>query len=70
MKPGDWQGPVKSSFGLHLVRITQVVPGRVPPLAAVRQRVENDWRDATLSERQDRAYQALLDGYRVRIQKP
>ena len=68
--PGDWQGPVKSSFGLHLVRITNVVPGRVPPLASVRQRVENDWRDATLSERQDRAYQALLDGYQVRIQKP
>jgi hypothetical protein len=55
---------------LHLVRITNVVPGRVPPLASVRQRVENDWRDATLSERQDRAYQALLDGYQVRIQKP
>lgn len=70
VKPGDWQGPVKSSFGLHLVRITNVVPGRVPPLASVRQRVENDWRDATLSERQDRAYQALLDGYQVRIQKP
>lgn len=70
IKPGDWQGPVKSGFGLHLVRITATAPGRVPPLAAVRQRVENDWRDATLSERQDRAYQALLDGYRVRIEKP
>lgn len=67
---GGWQGPVKSGFGLHLVRITQFVPGRVPPLSAVRQRVENDWREATLSDRQDRAYQALLDGYSVRIKKP
>ena len=70
LKIGSWQGPVKSGFGLHLVRITKLVPGRVPPLSAVRQRVENDWREATLSDRQDRAYQALLDGYSVRIAKP
>lgn len=68
--PGGWQGPIQSGFGAHLVRITQLVPGRVPPLSAVRQRVENDWREATLSDRQDRAYQALLDGYSVRIKKP
>lgn len=67
---GKWQGPVKSGFGAHLVRITKIMPGRVPPLSAVRQRVENDWREATLSDRQDRAYQALLDGYIVRIKKP
>ncbi len=67
---GQWSGPVLSGFGVHLVRVTQQVPGRPARLANVRQKVENDWREATLEDRQARAYQALLDGYRLRISKP
>ena len=67
---GQWSGPVLSGFGVHLVRVTQQVPGRPVRLVDVRQKVENDWREATLEDRQARAYQALLDGYRLRISKP
>ena len=67
---GQWTGPVLSGFGVHLVRVIKDVPGRPVRLADVRQRVENDWRESTLEDRQARAYQALLDGYRVRISKP
>ncbi|MFM7028099.1 MAG: peptidyl-prolyl cis-trans isomerase [Chakrabartia sp.] len=67
---GQWTGPIVSGFGVHLVRVTTVSPGRPAKLEEVRQRVENDWREATGEERQARAYQALLDGYRVRISKP
>jgi peptidyl-prolyl cis-trans isomerase C len=70
LEPGKWSGPVASGFGTHLVRLRQAVPGRKPLLAEVRQRVENDWRAATAKEREARAYQALLDGYDIRIAKP
>jgi peptidyl-prolyl cis-trans isomerase C len=67
---GQWAGPVRSGFGQHLIRLRKVVPGAVPPLDQVRQAVENDWREAKRMDREDKSYQALLDGYTIRIAKP
>ena len=67
---GRWAGPVRSGLGLHLVRLRQVTPGHPPKLADVRQAVENDWRAATLARREAEGYQALLNAYDVRIEKP
>ena len=69
-QPGDWFGPVPSGYGLHLVRIRTAEVEARPKLADVRQQVENDWRAQTLTQRQARAYQTLLDGYSVKIAKP
>lgn len=66
---GRWTGPVQSGFGLHLVRVNAVRLGHKAALAEVRQQVENDWRSASREEREARAYQALLDGYDIRIEK-
>ncbi len=65
-----WSGPVESGFGTHLVRVRAVKATQTPALSEVRQRVENDWRSATKNDRETRAYQALLDGYDIRIEKP
>lgn len=70
VKPGTWIGPFLSGYGLHLVRMRAVQVDARPKLADVRQQVENDWRAETLETRQARAYQALLDGYTVRIANP
>ncbi len=70
LPPGRWAGPVGSGFGQHLVRLRQLTPGAVPPLSAVRKAVENDWREAKRVARENAAYQALLDGYTIRIAKP
>lgn len=67
---GRWAGPVSSGFGQHLVRVRRRVPGQVPALATVRKAVENDWREANRATREAKAYQALLDGYTIRIAKP
>ena len=40
---GIWQGPWRSSFGWHLVRISAVEPGGAQPFDAVRDRVKADW---------------------------
>jgi parvulin-like peptidyl-prolyl isomerase len=70
MPVGHWSGPTRSGLGLHLVRIRKATPGRAPRLSEVRQAVENDWRAATLARREAEGYQALLNAYDVRIEKP
>jgi peptidyl-prolyl cis-trans isomerase C len=70
ISPGVWAGPVASGYGVHLVRVRDVRAPSRPQLADVRQAVENDWRAATYKKREAKAYQALLDGYTIRIAKP
>jgi hypothetical protein len=70
MAQGDWQGPVQSGFGLHLVRLRKLATGAAPKLADVRQQVENDWRADSREKREAEAYKALLDSYTIRIEKP
>jgi parvulin-like peptidyl-prolyl isomerase len=67
---GRWSGPVQSGFGWHAVRVRDVVASGTPPLSDIRQRVSNDWRAETQVAREAAAYQALLDGYDIRIAKP
>ena len=64
---GQWQGPVASGLGLHLVRVTVRDAPSKPTLAAVRQRVTNDWRAAAIQKAQGRAYADMLKGYDVVI---
>ncbi len=37
-----WQGPIKSSYGLHLVRISEKIDARMPELASVIDKVRTD----------------------------
>lgn len=44
--PGAWSGPIASAHGVHLVRVEEVEPGQLPPLALVRAPVtEALWRE-------------------------
>ncbi len=61
-EPGDWFGPVASSYGRHLVRITEVLPGGAPTLAEARAEVEADWR----REARAAAFDAALERLRAR----
>jgi peptidyl-prolyl cis-trans isomerase C len=70
MPTGQWAGPVESGFGLHLIRVDRVNSARAPKLDQVRQRVENDWRSAARVSRENEAYQTLLDGYDIQIERP
>lgn len=70
LRPGQWEGPISSGFGIHLVRVRSVQTSGKPKLADVRQAVENDWRTQTMRERETKAYQTLLDGYTIRIARP
>ncbi|MDX2167374.1 MAG: peptidylprolyl isomerase [Deltaproteobacteria bacterium] len=39
LPPGEWRGPIASSYGLHLVRVDAHLPAARPDLARVRGRV-------------------------------
>ena len=52
--------PLRSSYGLHLVRVEQRRPGGPPPLAEVREAVRHDW----IEERRAEARRAKLDDLR------
>lgn len=68
LEPSDgWSGPVASGFGWHLVRLRERDVGEAPPFADVRDRVEDEWRSATIAERRERAYGLLRDAYQVNI---
>lgn len=62
---GQWQGPVASSLGLHMVRITARSDYRPALLEEVRGRVENDWRLEQREQANARAMQKLRDRFRI-----
>lgn len=62
---GAWAGPVLSSFGRHLVRVTDRREVRLPPLAEIRARVESDWRAALTAELRETRFDALAARYDI-----
>ncbi|MEH6489475.1 peptidylprolyl isomerase [Hyphomonas oceanitis] len=69
LKPGpEWQGPVSSAFGQHLVHIVALEEGRLPPFEDVRAKVESDWHDEALRAANDKAIADIIKHYKVRIE--
>jgi hypothetical protein len=69
LEPGeDWQGPIPSGFGWHLVRLRNRNRDTAD-FETIRQQVENDWRSAQIAAREERAYAILRSAYRVDIAK-
>ena len=67
LTPGEWSGPVKSEFGLHLVRITERENGSLPTLDEVREAVMGKWREAKQAEMTQRRFEDLLKSYNVKV---
>ena len=68
LTPGRWQGPVDSGYGVHLVWIQERTPGRVPPLADVRDAVRREWANVRRLEANENFFQGLLKRYTVHIE--
>jgi len=65
-----WVGPIASSYGLHLVRVTAREPGRVPPLSEVRAVVVREWSAARRAEASEAFFAALRKRYEISIEMP
>lgn len=70
LEPSDrtWRGPFESAYGFHLVLLVARQSGFVPPLEEIRERVERSARQALLDMRFEKALDAIVQGYSVRIQ--
>ena len=42
LETNNWQGPIESGYGLHLVRISEKIDSRMPELASVIEKVRTD----------------------------
>ncbi len=62
-----WTGPVASGFGWHLIRVRARQTSEVPPLSAIRDAVEADWRTQTSAARKEEAYRLLRESYRITV---
>lgn len=67
LETGLWSGPVSSGFGIHLVRIGNVIPGKTPDLNIVRQDVLNDWRANKIALQEKAALNSYRSQYDIRI---
>jgi hypothetical protein len=67
---GQWQGPIESGFGVHLVSMTERTDGSMPALEDVRPAVRREWINARRLEANEKFYRTLLQRYTVTIERP
>jgi hypothetical protein len=65
LDPGIWIGPIRSGFGIHLVRVTKRIDAREPPLETIREAVLRDWSRKRAEEIGEKQYERLLSRYQV-----
>jgi hypothetical protein len=70
LEPGQWTGPIESSYGLHLVRVDERVAPSRPTLAEVRPLVERELVAERRRTQLQTLYDRLLQKYTVTIDMP
>jgi PPIC-type PPIASE domain len=68
VEPGRWQGPIPSSFGVHLVFVDERTKGNLPPLDIVREAVQREWLNARRIEAEEKLYRTLRDRYQIVVE--
>jgi len=62
LRRGEWSGPIKSGYGLHLVYMSSIAPARPQSFSEVRDAVLQDWR----REKEEAAYREYLNALRAK----
>jgi parvulin-like peptidyl-prolyl isomerase len=70
IEPGQWAGPIRSGYGLHLVLVSEQVDGRLPELDEVREIVEQEWSAAHKKELKESIYKKFREKYTVVFEQP
>ena len=63
----EWSGPVRSGYGLHVVKVFDRVPSRIPELSEVQDRVENDLRYEAGKAAEEQGFQEIAGKYQIAI---
>ena len=63
----DWQGPINSAFGVHLVRITNITTAYLPEFGDIQVEVEAVWLEEAKRAQNAEALRKLIETYRVEV---
>lgn len=63
----EWQGPINSAFGVHLIRLTDVSAAYLPEFADIQVEVEAVWLKEAKRADNAEALKALIGKYRVEV---
>lgn len=66
----DWQGPIESAFGLHLIRIDRLTPKSTPIFSDARTEVEAAWQEQAQRTANQNNLKNLIKKYKVDVQDP
>ncbi|HML93040.1 MAG TPA: peptidylprolyl isomerase [Methyloceanibacter sp.] len=70
LKTGQWQGPIRSGYGWHLVWIDTLEPGHAADFDTIKDAVRSAWFDERHQEIRDRAYEEMLSRYTIVMPDP
>ena len=65
LKPGEWQGPIQSGYGWHLVFVDAFVPGRVPAFEEIEPEIRAEWIEDQRLEAKRKTYETMRARYQV-----
>ena len=68
LKTGEWQGPVDSGYGIHLVKVEKRIESSLPPLEEVRDKVKTEYIAELQREANQKFYQSLRERYEVVVE--
>ena len=63
----DWQGPINSAFGVHIIRLTNVSPEYLPEFGVIQAEVEAVWIDQAKRAENEATLTRLIEKYRVEV---
>ena len=68
LNAGNWQGPVRSSYGAHLIRISSKTPAQAVNLDTVRDKVRDEWQAEQRQSMNKIFYESLRQRYDIVIE--
>lgn len=66
----EWEGPVESILGIHLVRVMERHPSRVASFEDVEGYLRQDWLMTRTREAQQKRIDEIRDTYRIEVPEP
>lgn len=69
LEPGRWHAPVLSGYGVHVVRIAEVVEPPPPVFDEISERVMQDWLQATREELNEAYVDNLMASYEIVVEE-
>ncbi|WP_455200816.1 peptidylprolyl isomerase, partial [Kaarinaea lacus] len=68
LKTGQWQGPVDSGYGIHLVKVEKRTEPSLPPLEEVRDKVKTEYIAELQRDANQKFYQSLRERYEIVVE--